>query len=209
MTPCACIYAYVRSVPASSTYNASTALCIIYFPFALHDRANSEVTSPPSHSPPNIDVDHSNFNEELPRLVTKIEEILPNGDSKKIDEVLERLKVGNNTPTNTRFSYYSAFQTYNGLNNVQQKIVQNFKDALTLRALLPPDDYLTNVVLESHLDGGAFGNVYSGKWNEEKVAVKKFGSVNPPVFLIPSDIIRCPILNDLQAHIEGSFKVLN
>jgi hypothetical protein len=56
-----------------------------------------------------------------------------------------------------------------------------------LRGLLPPDDYLTDVVLETHLDGGAFGNVYSGKWNKEKVAVKKFGSVNPPVFLIPSD----------------------
>jgi hypothetical protein len=138
------------------------------------------------HSPPPIDVEHSNFKDELPRLVNKIQEILPDGDSKKIDEVLEHLKVGN-ISGNTRLSFHSASQTYNDLTKIHQNIVLNFKDALTLRGLLPPKDYLTGVVLESPLDGGAFGKVYSGKWKGKKVAVKVFGSVDPPVFLIPSD----------------------
>ena len=90
-------------------------------------------------------------------------------------------------PVNTRISFYSASQTYNGLDDVQQRIVQNFKDALTLRRSLPSDEYLSDVqvVPESILGGGAFGHVYKGKWNEKHVAVKKFHPVTPPVFLIP------------------------
>lgn len=47
------------------------------------------------------------FDEELPGLINEIEEILPDGDNHKIDDVLERLTVGN-TPVITRFSFYSV-----------------------------------------------------------------------------------------------------
>ena len=94
----------------------------------------------------------------------------------------------------TRISFYSASQTYNDLNDVQQRIVQNFKDALTLRGLLPPDEYLSDVKVYrgSILGDGAFGHVYKGKWKERQVAVKKFRPVTPPVYSIPSNIFRCP-----------------
>jgi hypothetical protein len=100
-----------------------------------------------------IDVDHSKFDEELPGLLNEIEEILQHGGNPKIDDVLKRLTVGN-TPVSTRFLFYSASQTYNGLNNVQQKVVQNFKDALrvTLLGFLPSNKYLTGVVLKSAID---------------------------------------------------------
>ena len=107
----------------------------------------------------------------------------------------------------TRFSFYSASQTYNGLNDVQQKIVQNFKDALTLRGMLPPDEFLTDVVRESALDDGAFGHIYEGSWKGERVVVKTFGPVTPPVFLIPSESLRC-LTNNLQEVTEGQFKVI-
>ena len=108
-----------------------------------------------------------------------------------------------------RISFYSESQTYNDLNDVQQKIVQNFKDALTLRGLLPPNEYLSDVQIfrGSILGDGAFGHVYKGKWKEKYVAVKKFRPVTPPVFLIPSNTIRCLTLNNLQEHIEGPYKV--
>ena len=93
---------------------------------------------------------------------------------------------------NTRFWFYSASQTYNGLNDVQQKFVQNFKNTLTLRGMLPPDEFLTDVVRESALEDGAFGHIYEGRWKERQVVVKTFGPVTPPVFLIPSDSIRLP-----------------
>ncbi|KAF8491723.1 kinase-like domain-containing protein [Russula emetica] len=104
------------------------------------------------------------FDEELPGLADEIEEILPLGGN-RIDDVLERL------------------MTYKGLNKDQQKIAQNFRDALKLRSLLSPDDYLTDVVLGPLLDGGAFGRVYKGVWGEEEVVVKKFIPVTPPDYL--------------------------
>jgi hypothetical protein len=64
-----------------------------------------------------------------------------------------------------------------------------FENALTLRGLLPPDEYLTDVVRESSFDGGKAGCVYEGKWKEKRVAVKKFVPSPTPVFLIPSDTI--------------------
>lgn len=149
---------------------------------------------------------HSAFDEELPGLLNEIEELLPDGDSHKIIDLLERLMVGN-TPVNARFSFYSASQTYKGLDNVDQRIVQNLNDALMLRSLLSPDEYLTDVVRGAVLGGGAFGRVYKGKWKEEHVAVKKFCHVRSPVFLIPSDSIRWLTLNNLQGHIEGLYKV--
>jgi hypothetical protein len=164
------------------------------------------VICPPSHFPPLTDVSHRNFVEELSGLLDEIDKILRDGDNDRIDDVLNRLKVGN-TPVNTRFSFYSASQTYNGLDNVQQSIVQNFKDALVLRQFLYGDDYLMDVVRESAFDGGAFSHVYKGRWKGKQVAVKKFRAVKPPVFLIPSDTIRCLNLNNLQEHIEGRFKV--
>jgi hypothetical protein len=126
-------------------------------------------------------LNHSKFVEELPSLLNEIDEILRDGDSHKIDDALERLTVGN-TPLNTRFSFYSASQSYTGLDNVQQNIVQNFKDALMLRGLLPPDEYLTDVVRGSALGGGGFSHVYKGRWKEKQVAVKKFHPILPPVF---------------------------
>jgi hypothetical protein len=86
---------------------------------------------------------------------------------------------------NTRFSFHSASQSYNGLDNVQQGIVQNFKDALTLRGLVSPNEYLTDVVRGITLLDGAFtfSNVYKGEWKGGQVAVKKFHLL-PPVFLI-------------------------
>ncbi|KAF8489083.1 kinase-like domain-containing protein [Russula emetica] len=79
---------------------------------------------------------------------------------------------------------------YNGLDKFQQEIVQNFKDALKLRGLLQPNEYLKDVKWdsESTLGGGAFGSVYKGEWKGEQVAVKKFRPVSPP------------------DHIEGNFK---
>ena len=114
-----------------------------------------------------------------------------------------------NAPVNTRISSYSASQTYNGLNDVQQMILQNFKDALTLRGLLHPGEYLSDVQIfrGSILGDGAFGHVYKGKWKGKYVAVKKFRPVTPPVFFIPSDTIRCLTLNNLQEHIGGLYKV--
>ena len=110
---------------------------------------------------------------------------------------------------NTRISSYSASQTYNGLNDVQQRILLDFRDALTLRGSLPPDEYLSDVQIfrGSILGDGAFGHVYKGEWKEKHVAVKKFLPVTPPVFLIPSDTIRCLTLDNLQEHIEGPYKV--
>ena len=128
-----------------------------------------------------IDVDHSSFDDELPGLLKEIEDILPDGDSHKIDNVLERLKVGN-TPVDTRFPFHSASQTYNDLDDVQQNIVQNFKDALTMRGLLTLDEYLTGVVRGSALDEGTFGCIYEGKWDGKQVAVKTFCPVTPQVF---------------------------
>jgi hypothetical protein len=117
-----------------------------------------------------------------------------------------------NTSVNTRFSFHSASQSYNGLDNVQQKIVQNFKDALKLRGLLPPDEYLRDVIRETSgtLGEGSFSNVYKGVWKKKQVAVKRFRPVSPPVFLIPSDTtsIRCLTLNNLQNDIGGTFKVI-
>jgi hypothetical protein len=104
-------------------------------------------------------------------------------------------------------SFHFASQNYNGLDNVQQKIVKNFTDALKLRGLLPPNEYLRDVKRETTLGEGAFSNVYKGKWKGEQVAVKRFRPVRPPVFLIPSDTIRWLTLNNLQDHIKGSFKV--
>ena len=114
-----------------------------------------------------------------------------------------------NAPVNTRISSYSASQTYNGLNGVQQIILQNFKDALTLRDLLPPDEYLSDVQImhETLFGDGIYGHVYEGNWKGKYVAVKKFRLVTPPVFLIPSDTIRWLTLNNLQEHIEGLYKV--
>ena len=42
-----------------------------------------------------IDADHSNFDEELPDLINKIITILPDGNIRDIDDILERLTVGN------------------------------------------------------------------------------------------------------------------
>jgi hypothetical protein len=146
-----------------------------------------------------IDVDHSRkFNEELPGLLNEIGEILQPGGNRKANDVLERLRV-RNAPVNTRFSFYSASQTYNGLGDAQQKVVQNFKDALTLLGSTPPSEYLTGVVVLSRV---AFGQVYKGKWEEKQIAVKKFSPVAPPVYLIPSDIIRYLTLDYLQDDIE-------
>ena len=98
-------------------------------------------------------------------------------------------------PVNARFSVYSGSQTYNGLDENQRNIVENFENALTLRAVLSsqsPDEYLTGVERGSLLDtSGAFGHVYRGTWNKQNVAVKIFRDVEPPVFLIPSDTIHC------------------
>ncbi|KAF8484123.1 kinase-like domain-containing protein [Russula emetica] len=136
--------------------------------------------------------DHSKFDEELPSLLNEIEGILGDGDSHKIVNVLERL-------TN-----------YNGLDKVRQIIVQNFKNALELRRLLPPNEYLKDVKRETETTGklgeGTFGNVYKVEWKGKQVAVKMFRPVSPPVFLIPSDTIRWLTLNNLQDHIKGSFK---
>ena len=157
--------------------------------------------------PPLIDIDHSTFDEELPGLVGKIEEILPDGDGHKILVLLERLMVGN-TPVDIRFSFYYVSQTYEDLNDTQQTIVQNCMDALMLRGLLPPGEYLTDVqvFLGSIVGNGEFGNVYKGNWKGGLIAVKKFRPVTPPVFLIPNRI-RCLILNNLQEHIEGLYRV--
>ena len=113
-----------------------------------------------------------------------------------------------NTLLNIRFSFYSASQTYKDLNDTQQTIVQNYMDALVLRGLLPPDDYLTDVQVDhgSILGDGAFGHVYKGKWKGGPVAVKKFRPVTTPVFLIPNNT-RCLILNNLQEHIKGLHRV--
>jgi hypothetical protein len=86
---------------------------------------------------------------------------------------------------NTRFSFYSASQNYNGLDNIRQDIVQNFKDAFTFLGSHEPDEYLTDVVRESALGYGAFGYIYNGKWKEKRVAVKKFTPVTPPGTLDP------------------------
>ena len=148
------------------------------------------------------------MDEELTGLQKEIEGILPDADSHKIDDVAERLIVGN-APVNTRISSYSASQTYKAFNHFQLRIAQNFKDALTLRSLLYPDEYLSDVQIfrGSILGDGAFSHVYKGKWKENYVAVKKFRPVTPPVFLIPSDTIRCLTLNNLQEHIGGFYKV--
>ncbi|KAF8497860.1 kinase-like domain-containing protein [Russula emetica] len=133
----------------------------------------------------------SNFVEELPGLLDDIEEILHDGDShSKIDDVLKRLT------------------SYNGLDNVQQGIVQDFKNALELRVSLPRDQYLflTDVKRETTLGEGEFSIVYKGEWKGKEVAVKTFRPVRPPVFLIPSDTIRWLTLNNLQDQIKGSFK---
>ncbi|KAF8497871.1 kinase-like domain-containing protein [Russula emetica] len=145
---------------------------------------------------------NSKFVEELPGLLNEIDEILRD-DSHKIDDVLERLTVGN-TPLNTRFSFYSASQSYSGLHDGQENVVQNFKDALMLRGLLPPDEYLTDVTREYALGSGGFSHVYKGRWKEKQVAVKKFHPILPPVFLISSDIIRCLTPDNLQATDERS-----
>ena len=108
---------------------------------------------------------------------------------------------------NTRFSFHSASKTYNGLDDVQQDIVQNFIDYLTLRGLLLPDMYLTDVVRESPLDNEEFGDVYVGKWKEKQVAMKMIRLVKSPVFMIPSDTIRYLTLNNLQEHIGWPYKV--
>lgn len=102
--------------------------------------------------------------EELPGLLNEIEDILQHGGKHKIDDVLERLT------------------TYNDLNDVQQTIVENFKDALTFLGLVPPDEYLTDVVRESFVGYGAFGHVYEGRWKEQQVVtvVETFRPVTPP-----------------------------
>jgi hypothetical protein len=155
-----------------------------------------------------IDVGPRTFFEELFDLSNEIGRILHNADRHKINGVLERLTVGNSL-VNTRFSFHSASQTYNGLNDYEQKIVQNFKDALELLELLPPDEYLTDVQVqhEHTLGKGSFSNVYKGVWKGNEVAVKRIHPAEPPVFLIPSDPIRCLTLTNLQDHIEGTFKV--
>ena len=85
-----------------------------------------------------------------------------------------------------RFILYP--QTYDGLDKFQQKIIQNFEDALALRVMLPSDEYLTGVVREPGAFGdGASSYVYKGKWKEKQVIVKKLRYMTPPVFLIPSD----------------------
>ena len=130
-----------------------------------------------------IDVDHSNFDEELPSLINEIITILPDGNIHKIDVILERLTVGNvQLALNTRSSFCSASQTYN-LDHAQRSIAQNFKDALTLRGLLSSVKYLNNVTRDFPLrDGdGAFGQVFTGTWEKKQVAVKKFCHVKPPV----------------------------
>jgi hypothetical protein len=73
-----------------------------------------------------------------------------------------------------------------------------------LRGLLPPDEYITDVVRGSALGGGGFSQVYKGRWKEKQVAVKKFRPILPPVFLISSDIIRCLTPDNLQATDERS-----
>lgn len=85
---------------------------------------------------------------------------------------------------NARFSFYAGSQAYEGLDEVQQSIVENFENALTLRALLSSDEYLTGVDLGSLLDtgDGAFGHAYKGTWNDQQVVVKKFRDIEPPVF---------------------------
>ncbi|KAF8497877.1 kinase-like domain-containing protein [Russula emetica] len=101
---------------------------------------------------------NSNFVEDLPGLLEEIDKILRDGDNhSRIDGVLNRLT------------------TYNSLTDVERKIVQNFENALTLRGLLPPDEYLTDVDRESSsFDGGKAGCVYKGEWKEKRVVVKKF-----------------------------------
>ena len=136
-----------------------------------------------------IDVDHSAYitPEELHGLLDDIDEILSGGDSVKINNVLNRLTVGN-APAYTRLSFYSGSQTYNGL---EPKIVQDFNDAIKLRSLLQPGEYLTDVDRGAALDDGdgAFGRVYKGTWKGQQVAVKKFCPVEPPVLLISSDTV--------------------
>jgi hypothetical protein len=148
------------------------------------------------------------FDKELPDLLTDIENVLPRGDSHVIDGVLKRLTVGN-IPVNARFHIYSASQKYSGLDNSQQRIVRNFEVALRMRGELSGSSikYLTDVKRGPTLGDGSFSNVCKGMWNGKEVAVKRFHSVVPPVLLIPSDALHCLTLNNLQHHIEGSFKV--
>jgi hypothetical protein len=78
-----------------------------------------------------------------------------------------------------------------------------------LRGVFPRRDYLRDVERGPPLGEGSFSNVYKGVWKGKEVAVKRFRPVRPPVFLIPSDTIRCLTLtlNNLQEHIEGTLKV--
>ncbi|KAF8497856.1 kinase-like domain-containing protein [Russula emetica] len=109
--------------------------------------------------------------------------------------MLKRLMVGN-TSANTRFSFYSASQSYNGLDDVQQKIVKNFKDALALRGVFPRRDYLTDVERGPPLGEGAFSNVYKGLWKGNEVAVKRFRPVRPP------DHIKGTLKEKFMDHVE-------
>jgi len=86
--------------------------------------------------------------------------------------------------------------SYNGLDDVQQKIVQNFKDALTLRGLFPRRDYLTDVERGPPLGEGAFSNVYKGVWKGKDVAVKRFRPVRPP------DRIKGSFKEKFMDHVE-------